>query len=137
MIVAAGSVYKWAKEKSASTKDEQRHPDHTSRPAPYNAPWPAPAQTPHAAKSQANTKQAKAAQSAPKIKPVTSPAHVYKPLTNIPENDTIMCVEELEECNDIPSRESAMSPQEHNARQAHYERWRRAIIDTQILERKF
>ena len=88
------------------------------------------------ARMQHEPRKPKAPKPAPAVSVIPAPAHSYQPLTNLPANDTPMQVEELDNNQETPQT-SKLSQQELAERQAHYDRWRKAILDTQILERKF
>jgi len=131
VIIAVVTVYDQVKKKGASQKDEQRQPRHTPRPAPFNMPGTNVTTVPLRSETHPAARQPETAKKVPAM------AHSYKPLTNIPDDDdSILRVENLDADNEI-SPKSNMSAKEMNDRQAHYDRWRRAVIDMQILERKF
>lgn len=136
VIVAVGAVYERIKKKAAQSDSEQRPPARTSRPAPCNASWGTDRSMQHPASMQPEPRKPKAPKPAPAASVIPAPAHTYQPLTNLPTNDTPMQIEELDDSQETP-RVATMSQQELAERQAHYDRWRKAILDTQILERKF
>jgi len=133
VIVAVGAAFEWVKKKSASQEGGQSRPGSISRPAPCNTTWTVPTTYVDTASKpqpqpQPQPRQSKAA------KPAPAPANVYNPLTNLPQNDTPLQVEVLDDSDEIAP---VSSTREHDLRTAHYDRWRKAILDTQILERKF
>lgn len=137
VIVAVGAAYEWVKKKAAPSESEQRPPARTSRPAPCNASWSTDRTTQHPARRQPEQRKKQAPKPpAPATSAIPAPAHTYQPLTNLPTDDTPMQVEELDNNQETPQT-SKVSQQELAERQAHYDRWRKAILDTQILERKF
>ena len=136
VIVAVGAAYEWVKKKAAPSESEQHPPARTSRPAPCNAPWSTDRAMQQPARMQHEPRKPKPQKPAPAASAIPAPAHSYQPLTNLPANDTPMQVEELDNNQETPQN-SKVSQQELAERQAHYDRWRKAILDTQILERKF
>ncbi len=136
MIVAVGAAYEWVKKKAAPSDGEQHPPARTSRPAPCNAPWSADRTTQQPASRHPEPRKTKTSKPAPTTSAIPAPAHTYQPLTNLPANDTPMQIEELDNNQETPQT-SKVSQQELAERQSHYDRWRKAILDTQILERKF
>lgn len=134
VIVAVGAVFEWVKKKSASQEGGQSRPGSISRPAPCNTTWSVPTTdvdmtSKPQPQPQPQPRQTKAA------KPAPAPAHAYQPLANLSQNDdTPLQVEVLDDSDET----APVSPtREHDLRTAHYDRWRKAILDTQILERKF
>ena len=125
VIVAVGAAFEWVKKKSASHEGGQSLPGSISRPTPCNEPWSVPEP------SKAATPQPQRPKAA---RPAPAPANVYKPPTNLPQNDTQLQVEVLDDSDGVAPAPSA---RELDSRTAHYDRWRKAILDTQILERKF
>lgn len=132
VIIAVGAV--WERIKKKADKDEQWRPPGTSPlPAPCDAPWAQP-HTKATAKPQRQAQSGTAA-AAPKPKQASLP-HAYKPIKDTTP-DNVMEIETLDEDNGTITAGSKMTDQDIRARQAHYDRWRKAILDTQILERKF
>ncbi len=132
VIIAVGAV--WERIKKKADKDDLRQPPGTSPlPAPCDAPWARP-ETAAPAKASRPAQQ-RTSPASPKPKPAPLP-HAYKPIQNT-ASDTVMEIETLDDDNNTITAESKMSAQDIEARKAHYDRWRKAILDTQILERKF
>lgn len=129
MIITIGFVYDWAKKKHASPQKQPPKSGVTSRPAPCDASWS------KQANNQWTTDVSHPVQEVKSHKSTPVSAHNYTPLTNIPDN-TPMQVEVLDD-GTSESPAPIASTYEQEARQAHYDRWRKAILDTQILERKF
>lgn len=136
VIATIGAAYDRFKKKSSASDGEQRPPARTSRPAPCNALWSTDRNTQHPASMQPEPQKPKVPKPAPATSVIPAPAHTYQPLTNLPTNDTPMQIEELDDSQETPQA-ATMSQQELAERQAHYDHWRKAILDTQILERKF
>lgn len=137
VIIAVGAAFEWVKKKSAPSDNEPHPTARISRPAPCDADWstinpsqPTVSRQPEPRKPQIP----KPASVANTVTPTS--LHAYKPLTNLPANDTPIQVEELDDSRE-PQQSAKMTQQELVERQAHYDRWRKAILDTQILERKF
>lgn len=132
VIIAVGAV--WERIKKKTDKDEQWRPPGTSPlPDPCDAPW----AHPHTKATATPQRQAQSdtAAATPKPKPASLP-HTYKPIKDTTP-DTVMEIETLDDDNNMITAESKMTAQDIKSRQAHYDRWRKAILDTQILERKF
>lgn len=134
VIIAVGAV--WERIKKKADKDDQWQPPGTSPlPAPCDAPWAHPELTTPAKASRPAPQRTAPTPASEKPKPAPLP-HAYKPIQNT-ASDTVMEIETLDDDNNPITAESKMSAQDLEARQAHYDRWRKAILDTQILERKF
>lgn len=135
VIIAIGFVYDWAKKKHESSEEVRHKPDVSSRPAPCNASWAK--HTPlHYTATDNGTPQQSSQTKERKGTSASAISHSYTPIANIVENDCTLQVEELEGNLEM-NISNTPSQQDNVAYHEHYNRWRKAIIDTQILERKF
>lgn len=136
VIIVAGYVFEQLKKRAEQKKAEEetlnRH-HHNAHNATRGVPRPAPASAQEMRRPRPAPAQVQTMTPSTTVKTAKPQQPAYKPL-DIPETEMDMEIVELTD-----EMETASSTPAHADRstEAHYARWRQAILDTQVLERKF
>lgn len=133
VIIVAGYVFEQLKKRAEQKKAEEEALNRHRHNATRGIPRPAPASVqemrrPHPAPAQVQTMTPSTT-----IKTAKPQQPAYKPL-DIPETEMEM---EIVELTDEMETTSSTPAHSDRSTEAHYARWRQAILDTQVLERKF